>query len=355
MAVPLGWATMSQEERLRTLMKMSWKDGDAMWRSLSQSDKDALVARYRDEGELPLLPPSMRDAINRANIQAEADRISRERFPDASERERLKVYRRILGDSDIKVLVFDPADDGRIAVVRGDLTTAKNVAVQVPGISNKLDNFGGLMDDGERLARVAGSDTAVVTWLGYDTPVGVAEHGFNVRHLLTDAVNLGVEAGTDVMGQAGAHQLNGFVSEIDNYRPDARITVVGHSYGSLVTGLAARDGMPADELVFIGSPGTGVGHVSSFAHDGHTPGVHVGQATTDYVSNGTDALLPGPLTRYGVNPMSDLYGAEDQRYFNHLDVRSSHSSYYVEGSDQLEWIADIVSPNPGGGGGGGSW
>ncbi|MEK8109345.1 alpha/beta hydrolase [Micromonospora sp. M12] len=39
--------------------------------------------------------------------------------------------------------------------------------------------------------------------------------------------------------------------------------MLGHSYGSLVVGVAAREhGLAADALVFVGSPGVGVSHAA---------------------------------------------------------------------------------------------
>lgn len=87
-----------------------------------------------------------------------------------SELRRFELYERVLRENR-QILFFDPQGDGEIAVAAGDVRTAKHLAVTVPGISNKLDNYWTLLDDADRLRTSAGEDTAVVAWLGYDTPI----------------------------------------------------------------------------------------------------------------------------------------------------------------------------------------
>ena len=84
-------------------------------------------------------------------------------------------------------LTFDPRGNGRIVEVFGDLGAADRIAVLVPGVANRADNFNtGLGDVRERApavqaralydaARAESPDghVAVVAWLGYDAPQGV--------------------------------------------------------------------------------------------------------------------------------------------------------------------------------------
>lgn len=337
---PAGWAARSAAERAWHLMRLGWKDGDVLWASLSASEQSALAEHLHAEGELSVLPPTLRYAINRQLVQDELDRLRGDWFKSSGEKHRIALYERILRDNE-QVLFFDPRGDGRMAVVQGDLSTARGIAVQVPGISNNLDSYWGLLDDGQRLSGAAGDDVAVVTWLGYDAPVGV---GLNP---IRDAA----EIGTPALAEGGAVALKSFVADLDQHRPDASISVIGHSYGSLVTGLAAASGMPADHVVLIGSPGAGVLSADQFRHEGGSPIVHVGQARTDYVSVGADAVAPGSLSYFGTNPASSAFGDVDRKTFNHLDVRDSHSSYYVDGSEQLRWLAGITQQPSGGSGG----
>jgi pimeloyl-ACP methyl ester carboxylesterase len=199
------------------------------------------------------------DADNRAAIDAERMRLVSkvaDGTSSASDRMRLALYERILADGSKTVLFFDPNGDGRMAVVEGNLATAANIAVTVPGISNNLDNFGNLVDEGERLFGASGpSNTAVITWLGYDAPVGIP--GWNPLRIANEVFDAD-------MAEVGAEQLRSFMYGLRATQPDAELTVIGHSYGSLVTGIAARSGFPVDNIVFIGSPGVGADSVADF-------------------------------------------------------------------------------------------
>ncbi|MFG2999294.1 alpha/beta hydrolase [Streptomyces sp. NPDC048340] len=153
-------------------------------------------------------------------------------------------------------LVFDPnfgstADpksspfpDGRIAEVVGDLENADNVAFRVPGITNRLDNFNGFSSGGYQLVAdengVEQPGTAVVSWLGYDTPE------------LGDSVD-------PAKAFAGGAALNAFRQGISvNLKPNAGLDIFAHSYGTLVTSKALQAGLTnVDNVTFMGSPGLG--------------------------------------------------------------------------------------------------
>src|SRR3954471_9379345 len=150
-------------------------------------------------------------------------------------------------------LFFDPAGDGRAAEVFGDLGTASRVAILVPGVDSTLADFDrGLGGVARRAPGVQGRtlyeqlskrdrDVAVVSWLGYDRPGGV-----------------GLAAATEGRARAGAKRLTTFVRDVLRQRPDATVTLIGHSYGSLVAGLAARDLPEVTDVIALGSPGMGV-------------------------------------------------------------------------------------------------
>ncbi|MCP4245767.1 MAG: hypothetical protein GY778_01840, partial [bacterium] len=150
---------------------------------------------------------------------------------------------------DRQILHFDASGDGRVVEVFGDLETASNIGVVVPGITNDRWNF----SDGDagfranarnlhdRSVELGMDDVATVAWLGYDTPDGA------------DAVLRRAAV-------AGQGDLIDFVAGMDSLSGRRHIAVIGHSYGSLVTGMAAGVGLAANEIVFVGSPGTGLDH-----------------------------------------------------------------------------------------------
>lgn len=224
------------------------------------------------------------------------------------------------------VLLYDPTGDGRIAESIGDLQSARHLAVLVPGVGTDLESYERtLYADARRLSeRLTGTDTVVVTWLGYDPP---------------DTV---VAALAQEPAAEGARALGDFVADL----PPAHTTVIGHSYGSLVAGIAARDGLiTPDELVFIGSPGVGATNVQ---------GLNVPAETT--VWSALSPLDPIRLARpdcwippsrcstdmvFGTDPHSPVFGS---RTFATGDAPpwSAHSAYYREGSPSLENLAHIV-------------
>ena len=110
------------------------------------------------------------------------------------------------------------------------------MAVLVPGMSNELDDVPALTREARRLAAAAGPGTAVVAWLGYDAP--------NVRQVISDG-----------RAKSGAQQLQRFILGLRSTAARLQhVTVLGHSYGSLVAGLAAK-APGADDLVLLASPG----------------------------------------------------------------------------------------------------
>ena len=162
-----------------------------------------------------------------------------------------------------QVLVFAPpqydgfrvVDDGRLALTVGDLDHADHVGIVVPGITNRIDNFGATFDKALNTQYVAGDDTATVAWLGYDTPE------------LHDAV-------TDEDALEGGEALHDFLAGIQRAE-GSDLTVMAHSYGTLVTSKALQLGkdLPPipDRIVLFGSPGLGE-NVHSTADLGLPPG-----------------------------------------------------------------------------------
>jgi hypothetical protein len=152
----------------------------------------------------------------------------------------------------MQVLAHDPSGAGRIVEVFGDVDDADHLAIVVPGNAHDLASYrsytggasprrNGIALHDELRARAPSHRCAVIVWLGYPCPRGfVAGAG---RHA----------------AEVGARDLRALVS----WLPDAaRVTVIGHSYGSLVGAVAASGGSRIDDLVALASPGLGVWHVS---------------------------------------------------------------------------------------------
>jgi pimeloyl-ACP methyl ester carboxylesterase len=231
-----------------------------------------------------------------------------------------------------RFLFFDPAGDGRAAEVFGDLTAATSVVVLIPGVNTTLADFDrGLGGVTRRAPGIQGRTlyeqlskrspgTAVISWLGYDTPDGV-----------------GLAAATEGRARTGAGALVLFVRDLLRQRPDATVTLIGHSYGALVAGLAARRLPEVHDVITLGAPGLGVAKAADLG------GARVWAALAP-----GDWIRRVPQIRFlglglGTRPSSPGFGANPLP----TDGVAGHDFYLVPGSATLRAIGDVVlSGNP---------
>ncbi|MCW2643376.1 MAG: hypothetical protein JWP76_5682 [Dactylosporangium sp.] len=229
------------------------------------------------------------------------------------------------------VIEYDPRGNGHVAEVVGDLATADRIAVIVPGLSNRLDNFDRGCAGRERRApawqarqlyqQVRADDAtariAVIAWLGYDPPEGI-----------------GREAAREERASVGAAALIRFVAGLGVYRPAATVTLVGHSYGSVVAGLAAPSlGRRVQDIVALGSPGMGVERVAELRT---TARVWAGSTLSDWTRDVPGIRLFG--AGHGTLPFDAAFGARRLPVGNVVE----HDGYFVPGSDSLGAVARIV-------------
>jgi hypothetical protein len=225
-----------------------------------------------------------------------------------------------------QILALDRRGDGRIVEVLGDLATADRVAILIPGVDTTLAGFdtglGGvrrraLSWQARQLFEQAGEKVAVVAWLGYDPPEGVRRAALR-----------------EDRAASGALALERFVAGLVADRPDRTITVVGHSYGSIVAGRAAAH-LPTQvtDIVAIGSPGMGV---SGRAELGGTARVWAGSAPDDWTRRLPSLRVFG--LGHGRLPVDPEFGALPLPAGN----VSGHDGYFMPGSAALEAIARIA-------------
>jgi pimeloyl-ACP methyl ester carboxylesterase len=228
-----------------------------------------------------------------------------------------------------RVMASDQHGDGRIVAVVGDLRTADHIAVIVPGVSTTPDNFdrglGGVVQRSpywqatqlRAVAQATGARVAAIAWLGYDPPDGI-----------------GLAAARSDSAVAGARALVGFVAELTGYRPSASITLIGHSYGSLVIAYAAAR-LPAQvtDLVALGSPGMDVARASDLRTRAR---LWVGSASGDWTRWLPDLRILG--LGHGTNPSRPWFGAR------RLDVGAGdHDGYFVPGTASLRSLAAVLT------------
>ncbi|WP_155370177.1 alpha/beta hydrolase [Catellatospora vulcania] len=230
-----------------------------------------------------------------------------------------------------RFLLFDPTGDGFAAEVLGDLSTADRVALLVPGVGTTLADFDrGLGGVARRAPAVQARQlyaelrrqspqtrVAVVAWLGYDPPDG-----------------WGVDVATESRAVAGAAALTRFVGRLVRERPAAAITLVGHSYGSTVLGLAAS-ALPAQvgDLVAVGSPGMGHDHVGDLGTEAR---VWAAEAPTDWIRRVPGVRVLG--LGHGTRPGTAAFGAR----LLPTDGVAGHDGYLDTGSATLSALAEVV-------------
>ncbi|WCN02244.1 alpha/beta hydrolase [Streptomyces sp. M92] len=258
-------------------------------------------------------------AANRANA-AEASRMA----ADHGDRHRAAADR-AMADPARQLLAFDGRGAGLATEVFGDLAHADRVAVLVPGSDTGLDTYGRFRAAAlalhRQLAATApeGTGTAVVAWLGYETPGTVST----------------TVATTDRADRA-APDLRALVDDLrDITGPGTSLALLCHSYGSVVCARAA-DGLDVSDVVLLGSPGTGADSAAGL----HTRArVWAARGADDWVEHvpHLSADLFGTTVGFGTDPVSPDFGA---RVFAAGD--GGHSDYFDPGSLSLTNLARIA-------------
>lgn len=358
------------------------------WKGLSKEEQEEyLVLHPAEIGNLEGIPATVRDRANRNYLPRLIDKY--ESDPDLSEDEKQKLdgFKKIrnrlednaLGVDDTKQVKVPPAlllgigdeGQGRAILSYGNPDTADNVSAYVPGLNTKLSNVGG--GDGTRAENIWKSaydtdpnhSTASIVWLGYDAPQTGTDAG--VGNFAVAGEERGKQGGADF-----DHFLNGIRATHEGARP--HVTAVGHSYGSFTVGQAAQrpDGIPADDIILVGSPGTGAQKADQLGVGADH--VWVGSAKNDPVTHlpskeetgGTaiEGIVGGPFGGllgggiahaadphelwFGQDPASAEFGGQR---FDVADgqVSDAHSNYMKPGrgesGESLSNIGKIVTGN----------
>lgn len=122
-------------------------------------------------------------------------------------------------------------------------------------------------------------DEATVAWLGYEPPSNLAE------------------AALPGYADDAAPKLASFVNGLDSSRTtDPNLTVIGHSYGSLVASEALQRGTAADNVVFAGSPGI-ESNVMQYFHETTPAELHLSEGHV-FVEHAQDDVV-ADLGRFG--------------------------------------------------------
>ncbi len=298
---------------------------------------------------------AQRDRENRARLAADL-RALRGRARTREERARLATLEAIdarlnelgRGGETVQLFEYEPGafgGDGIDVVAIGDLDTARNIGVIVPGMGTTAASIGSVTRDAARLqvaARRADplTPTATLAWIGYDAPSGRGAIGQVV---------------TGAHARRGAAELRADLADLARLRPDdPRVVVFGHSYGSTTAATAGAGGALAgtvDAMVLLGSPGAGpvrsaaeLGMPVFVARDDDDPIGRIGM--TDGAAQVLRRLL-GVELGLGSDPAAPSFGATpveaDGPSGFGLDA---HSAYFAEGSRSLDAFARILTGAP---------
>ncbi|MFE7335941.1 alpha/beta hydrolase [Streptomyces griseus] len=217
-------------------------------------------------------------------------------------------------------LSFDGRDGGRSVEVVGTLSSARRIAVLVPGAGVGLDAYWRLRRDARALHRELGVGAAVVAWLGYRSPATVSPAAL-----------------TTGRADRAAPGLRALVDGLHAVRPAARISLLCHSYGSVICARAAS-GTPADALVLYGSPGVGAKSVAALRTGAR---VWAGRSGGDWIARVPHVRVRVPFVAtvgFGTDPVAERFGAE---VFDAGD--GGHSDYLRPGSRSLTNLARIAA------------
>jgi hypothetical protein len=294
----------------------------AWWARLSAAQQRAVVATHPAAvGGLDGLPGWARDLANRRLL----DRGLRDLPPGGPEHAMAaavaaELRRHQDGGRPVQLLQFDPAGD-LVSLSLGDVDTAGAIAVLVPGIrTTPADDLGNLADDAADVAAAAaaaapGLTVATVVWLGYRTP-GLVSAPFRWA---ADRAAPALDRVLD--GLAAARSAPGSP-------PGPRITVVAHSYGTLVTGRAARQPgrLAADAVVLLGSPGAEAWTARAL----ESPEVYGAWSPADPV-----AVTAG----FGSGPTDPWFGDVELP----TDATQGHTQYYDADRPTLAAIGEVVT------------
>ena len=244
------------------------------------------------------------------------------------------------GEDRVYLLDLNPRQ-GDVVVSINNPDLAQHTVTFVPGLGSNFAKADEVIDvadnleeanqdvspSGSYVPQLAGS-SAAIGWLDYPAPPDL------------------VQAASSKSAATGAPVLDRFLDGLHDTHvgPDGQETVVGYSYGSVVTGTAAvRDGgLSADDVVLIGSPGAVANHASEF---GVPPGhvwASVGRHDVILLARDPAELFDPDRLYFGTNPVSPKFGAHLFTSGSGSNPVDTHTSYFDNGTPSLANIAKIT-------------
>ena len=333
----------------------------AWWGSLSDQQKKKLIEKYPEIiGNLDGVDIKTRDEVNRSLVDgmlAEARDRERQTHDDLvhlgmtshsyanryskalDDVEDLEVLQEVLKDRERKLLVCDRSGERlKVAIGIGDFDKAQHIGVFVPGkgttvrgsLLNYVTKSEGLITAAQKVRE---SSYATVAWLGYDAPLSIPDVANTHR------------------ANAGADRLENFLEGVSAVYGEkgqkVHLTLLGHSYGSTTSGIAASHVSPnvVDDLVLFGSPGSGV----QLGAEYRVPEGHRWVSAVPYPGDMVQGI--GTDINFGRNPTEmqafrHISGDATKGETYHTIPRGpfgNHSTYLENNTETQKNMAEIVA------------
>lgn len=331
----------------------------AWWGSLSPQQREELIKKYPSViGNLDGVDIATRDKVNRSLVDgmlAEAeDRVHQIQddladpgmtpplYPNhyikaLDDVEDLKVLKDFIDHHrGQKLLVCDRSGERlKVAIGSGNFDEAQHIGVYVPGrgttvrgsLLDCVKKSEGLITAAQKLRE---SSYATVAWLGYDAPLSIPDVANTHR------------------ANAGADRLENFLEGVSAiYGEKVHLTLLGHSYGSTTSGIAASHVSPnvVDDLVLFGSPGSGV----QLGAEYRVPEGHRWVSAVPYPGDIVQGI--GTDINFGRNPTEmpafrHISGDATEGETYHTIPRGpfgNHSTYLEDGTDTQKDMARILA------------
>ncbi|MFD4460113.1 alpha/beta hydrolase [Nocardia sp. NPDC058480] len=357
------------------------------WNTLTEAEQAQFISTYPDLiGNRDGIPIADRDAANRVRLpgmialaEAEQSTVAAQFGTDSDEYraattklDDLKAVDKAItkptevppGWVDRKLILLDTTAgrQTRAAVSVGDPDKAEHVAVVTPGLDTRVrDDITGMTSEADllnteskRQLALAGrgtEDVATVAWIGYDTPqvkkvYAEGEYGAALEGL--------TDVGSNERAAEGGQALNRFYNGLEASHQGTEpphITAVGHSYGSLTTGMALQDGdHPVTDMVVYGSPGVAAASPGELGlEDGHAYVMRTDDDPIKWAQDGpkiagsfNDSPVdlgpfnPRVLQGGGVPVLADVWGASDNGGFGPDPATNSNFNQLETGQSLSE-------------------
>ena len=299
-----------------------------LWETLSNEDRDLLYDRDHNIGNHPGMPagdPEHRgsDYYNRLSLADQLQRADTRILPDLQ-----AIDRALNNNPESRLLLLDTqsGDQVHAAIAVGDPDTADHISVTAPGLNTTVRGAMETMTReasllrGEALRQLRnapgrnGETVSAIAWIGYDTPQmpGADDLG--------ETLAGGWDVAREGLARAGARDLARFYDGLQaaHQGGPADLTAIGHSYGSLTTGLALQQ--PGDHGVsralFYGSPGIEAGTPAQLhlqpgqvftmaTPDDFIQGLYAAKAISPGLSPIAGSFLAETLGDFGPNPATN--------------------------------------------------